>query len=95
MQSANNAIDQANNIVNINTLAPTATYHFQKISSSALISPYIMFSTNCVVSASGGTFEIFEDFRSCSTIPVLSTISINNKNYFAIGTNVLVEAPAS
>lgn len=95
MQSVDNAIDQTTNMVNVNTASPTANFTFQKISAKALVSPYIMFSTNCIVASDNGAFEIFEDFRSCSTIPVLSTISINNKNYFAIGTNTLVEAPAS
>ena len=94
-QGSNNAIDQISNIVNISTAAPTANYIFQKLSSRSLVSPYVMFSTTNIITSTNGAFEVLEDFRSCSNIPVLSTVSINNKNYFAIGTNTLVEAPSS
>ena len=91
----NNAIDSITNFVNINTLAPVTSYSIQKISTKALNSPYILFTTACMLINSGGDFALLEDFRSCSPILALSTVSINNKNYFAVGTNTLIEAPAS
>lgn len=88
-------IDSISTFVNANTLAPVANYAIQRITTRTLNSPYVLFSTTNALVSSAGNFEILEDFRSCSNVSTLSTISINNKNYFALGTNTLVEAPAS
>lgn len=89
------SVDAITNFVNINTLAPVANYSIQRITNNPLNSPYVLFSTTSALVSVGGTFEILEDFRSCSNVDNLSTVSINSKNYLAVGTNTLVEAPAS
>ena len=86
--------DSLTDIVNINSLPASATYSIQKISQKAL-SSYVMFSSNCLLVADGGTFTVLDTLKSCSNVPALSTISVNNVNYLAIGTNTLIEAPTS
>ena len=86
--------DRLTDIVNVNSLPATATYSIQKISQKALTS-FVMFSSNCLLVADGGTFAVLDTLKSCSNVPFLSTVSINNVNYFAIGYNTLIEAPVT
>lgn len=76
-------------------LLSVSGFSIVKICTTRLSSPYILFSTNCVVVTSTGTVGVLGDLRSCSTVTQYSTVTVNNKNYLAIGTNTLVEAPSS
>ena len=87
-------VDGITDMVNFNNLAPVATYGIQKITQKALTS-FVAFSSNCLLVANGGTFSILDSLKSCSVVTYGSTVSINNVNYFAIGTNTLIEAPAT
>jgi len=90
-------LDALTNIYRMNTngIGDVSGYGFQKICNVQLISPYVLFSTANVITTSGGNFALLDDFRSCSVVSPFSTVTINNKNYMAIGTNTLVEAPAT
>lgn len=78
-----------------NGLLTTSGFSIVKICSTQLSSPYILFSTTCAIITSAGSVGVLPDFRSCSLVTRYSTVTVNNKNYLAIGTNTLVEAPSS
>ena len=95
--SGTNNIDSYSNTYRMNTngVGDVSGYGFQKICNVQLVSPYVLFSTANVITTSNGNFAVLDDFRSCSVVSPFSTVTINNKNYMAIGTNTLVEAPAT
>lgn len=69
-----------------------ATYQIQKIANYRLNALDIFFTPISVISDnSSGEFSVPDDFCSCSNITYRNTISTNNKNYYAVGTNTLVE----
>lgn len=65
-------------------------YTIKKHAQFSLISPNILFLTASVISDGAGNYNTINDLRSCSTVPFASTVSINNVNYYAVGTNSLV-----
>lgn len=67
-------------------------YSFAKIADYSMPSIDDLFftQTNLLI-ASNGQFEKQEDLYSTSNMTFRKTISVNNKNYYSIGTNVLIE----
>lgn len=95
--NTNYALDNSNYIYRFdsNGLLTTSGFSIVKICTTQLSSPYILFSTTCAIITTAGSVGLLPDFRSCSLVTRYSTVTVNNKNYLAIGTNTLVEAPAS
>lgn len=56
-----------------------------------VISPKIMFANNNVMlDTSGNAFKI-DSLKACSTVALDSNVAVNGKNYYALGTNTLIE----
>jgi len=60
----------------------------------SVISPKIMFSDTAVIINSSGEAKKINFLKTCSTVPLESNVAVNNKNYYAIGTNTLIEVEA-
>lgn len=69
----------------------SALFKFCKPSDYTLVSPKIAFSNIQLIYGNTGTFSIVDELKSCSLIPFKTTITINGKNYYAIGQNTLLE----
>lgn len=67
------------------------TYAVRKIADYTLNITDLFFTPISVISNSSGEFVVPSDFYSCSNVTYRNTVSTNNKNYFAVGTNTLIE----
>jgi len=65
-------------------------YAIKKHAQFSLISNAIVLITTSIIGDNGGAFQVLDGLRSCSNVPFNTTVSINNVNYYAIGTNTLV-----
>lgn len=57
----------------------------------SIVSPKIMFANTSVMINTSGETKIIDYFRSCSTVALGSNITVGGKNYYAVGTNTLIE----
>ena len=66
-------------------------YQIKKIANYSLNATDLFFTPICVAVNSAGGFFTVDDFCSSSNLTFKNTIATNNKNYYAIGTNTLIE----
>lgn len=67
------------------------SYRIRKIADYSLGIRSLFFTPVNVLSSSNGVFTTVEDFNSCSNVTYPSVVSVNNKNYYTVGTNTLIE----
>lgn len=66
-------------------------YQVRKIANYKLNAFDLFFTPICVLVNGSGGFINLDEFSSCSNVTFRNTISTNNKNYYALGTNTLIE----
>ena len=71
----------------------SSSYRIRKLANYKLNNFDLFFAPICVISDVNGSFTNEIDFCSCSNVTYRNTISTNNKNYYAVGTNTLIELP--
>ena len=71
----------------------SSSYQIRKLANYKLNNFDLFFAPICVISDANGSFTNEIDFCSCSNVTYRNTISTNNKNYYAVGTNTLIELP--
>jgi hypothetical protein len=59
-----------------------------------VVAPKMMFANHTVMIDTSGYALKLDGLQACSTVPTFSTVTVNNKNYYAVGTNTLVEVEA-
>lgn len=59
-----------------------------------LVSPKIMYANSTVIVDESGNAKKIDVLKSCSTVALESNVTVNGKNYYAVGTNTLVEVEA-
>ena len=70
----------------------SSNFKFIQPTTYSLSSPNLLFSDIQMIYGDTGTYSIVDEFKSCSKVNYGSTVSTESKNYYAIGTNILVEA---
>lgn len=63
----------------------------QKLANYNLPVDVVSFSKHSIITKPTGDFAEVRDFCSCSNLTYLNTYSIRDKNYYAVGTNTLIE----
>lgn len=63
----------------------------QKLANYNLPVDVVSFSKHSIITEPNGSFAEVRDFCSCSNLTYLNTYSIKDKNYYAVGTNTLIE----
>lgn len=71
--------------------ASTSPFNFKKIANYIVQTPKIAFSSKTPFVNSGGEATQIDNLASCSTVAKSCTVTIGGKNYFAIGTNILIQ----
>jgi hypothetical protein len=71
----------------------STTYQIRKFADYKLNNFDLFFAPISVMSDVSGEFVKLEELCSCSNVTYRNTISTNNKNYYALGTNTLIELP--
>ena len=87
-------IDATNGIENMTIVDGVnldTTFRIRKIADYQLSVRDLFFTEVCILSASGGDYVTVPDYCSCSKLAARSTYALQNKTYFAIGTNTLIE----
>lgn len=69
----------------------STNYTVKKIADYSLSIRDLFFTDTCVILNPDGEYDVIQDFSSCSNVTYNTTLSLNNKNYYAIGTNTLIE----
>lgn len=67
------------------------TYSIKKIANYSLGLSNLFFTPLTVLLSSTGTYDTIEGLYSTSNLTYKNTISTNNKNYYALGTNTVIE----
>ena len=67
------------------------TYSIKKLADYRLSIRDVFFSNINVMATTAGGYTTIPDFKSSSTLNYPSVISVNNKNYYTVGTNTLIE----
>lgn len=71
--------------------SPDDTYfRVKKHADFTLLGSSILFISASIISDDIGNFKVLDGMRSCSTVTFNTMVSINHRNYYAIGTNTLV-----
>jgi len=68
-------------------------YQVKKLANYKLNNFDLFFAPMSILVSSTGDFSKLDSFCSCSNVTYRNTISTNNKNYYAVGTNTLIELP--
>ena len=65
-------------------------YTIKKHANFTLAGSAIVFISASIIGDNGGNFKVLSGVRSCSTTTFDTMVSVNHRNYYAIGTNTLV-----
>lgn len=85
--TSNGAIDTMNftNKTNNNIY-----YQLRRHAQFTLREPYILYAPISIMADNSGNYQSLTELKSCSTLPLGMTVSIDGNNYFAIGYNTLI-----